>query len=232
MWAIDILHCLHTKCEMTYIISMLFPFVSSWCFLVLVYPSTVCTCIMIYTTTNMLVWIVIALEIKNSTTLLTTPFLKACDMWWTWWKSKCLQHNHSHHNHYHDNHLIISTIIIIIIMISKCPMNNCVKSIDMENIYPIYVDSFDDFTKIIWAVITKITSACLLHLSLTMISSLSFSCKPACYLNCLFLPVQHTKRTIWHLPESDIFSYIKNPHILAHAYAVAITLPYKNLQHV
>ena len=50
--------------------------------------------------------------------------------------------------------------------------------------------------------------------------------------NCLFLPLQYIKRTIWHLPESDIFSYIKNPNILAHAYAVAIASPYKNSKHL
>ena len=60
-------------------------------------------------------------------------------------------------------------------------------------------------------------------------SSLSFVLETAMLpLNCLFLPLQYTERTIWHLPESDIFSYIKNPNILAHAYAVAIAFPYKN----
>ena len=48
--------------------------------------------------------------------------------------------------------------------------------------------------------------------------------------NCLFLPLQYTKGKIWHLPESDIFSYIKNPNILAHVLAIAFT--YKNLKHL
>ena len=35
--------------------------------------------------------------------------------------------------------------------------------------------------------------------------------------NCLFIPPQYTKRTIWHLPQSKIFSYVENPNIFAHA---------------
>ena len=72
------------KCEMTYIISMLFSFVSSSPFLVLVNTFTFCACKTICTTTNLPVVIVIALIIKDHTTCLTTPFLKRCYMWWTW----------------------------------------------------------------------------------------------------------------------------------------------------
>ena len=61
-------------------------------------------------------------------------------------------------------------------------MNNCVKSIDMENMYPIYVDIYDDFTKITCVAIGKITSACLFHLSVTKMSSSSFSWKLPCCL--------------------------------------------------
>ena len=108
---------------------------------------------------------------KHSTTLLTTPFLKML----------CDEHDENQ-NVYKIIILIIiisssssSTIIIIIIIISK-PSNEqlCLKSIDMENMYPIYVDIYDNFTKITCVAISKITSACLLGLSLTMISSLSF----------------------------------------------------------
>ena len=61
-------------------------------------------------------------------------------------------------------------------------MNNCVKSINMENMYPIYVDIYDDFTKITYVAISKITFACLLCLSVTIMPSLSCSGKLLCCL--------------------------------------------------
>ena len=51
-------------------------------FLHLVYISTFYACMPMYPTTNLLVVIVISLKMTDCTTLLTTPFLKTCYMWW------------------------------------------------------------------------------------------------------------------------------------------------------
>ena len=103
MWEIDIVHILHKKCEMTYIICMVFSSVSIQAFLTLINISTCVTPICLYPTTNLFMTIVISLAMKHCVTHFTTPFLKPCDMWWKWWKLKCIQnHDIHHHNNHHD----------------------------------------------------------------------------------------------------------------------------------
>ena len=179
MWAIDILHCLHKKMwnEIYHLHAV------SFCVLVTISCSWICFYI-VYMYNNLHHYKSARVNCncpQNYTQYYTSHNSIPENMWYVMnmMKIKIII----------LIIIIISTIIIIIIIISKPAMNNCVKSIDMENIYPIYVDRYDDFTKITWVTISKITSAWLLHLSLTMISSLSFSCKPACclWIACSFL---------------------------------------------
>ena len=106
MWEIHIVHILHKKYEMTYIIYMVFSSVSMQAFLTSINISTWVTLICIYPTTDLFVTIIIPLTVKHTITHFTTPFLKTCDMWWKWLKWKYIQnHDIDHHKNYHDyNH--------------------------------------------------------------------------------------------------------------------------------